>query len=93
MKIAFQLTYTNGDTVTVTARPKQIYLFEQQTGTSVSRLDDMGSMLKLAHIAAQSAGDGRDFDSWLEALDDAEPLVEEEEKTDPLPSPVPSPTG
>jgi hypothetical protein len=90
MKMAFQVTYTDGRTVEVEAMPKDVVAFERQYGKRFTdAFSDTPALEWLFYLAwsplHRSKQDPRAFDEFLDDVADIE-VVEDSEAVAPFPT-------
>lgn len=90
MALRMTVTYTGGETETITIRPIGLVAAERQFGAGVSNGHSIEATMWAAWYLKGKPGGS--FDTWLESIDE---MAQEDEPARPLaeePSPEPSPT-
>ncbi len=91
MKMQFEVTYSDGRKVMAVAKPKDFVAFERQFGKSIAEWRTGATMESLYYLAwsplHRSGLEPKDFDGFLDGIDDVELADDEEPDTsvDPFP--------
>jgi hypothetical protein len=92
MKMKFDVTYQDGTVVQAIALPRDFVAFERQYGKSIAAFGDQTQMEWVFYLAwsplHRSGREPGDFDSFLDKVEDVQPVQDEETPAAATPFPT-----